>query len=228
MASLLPHILIVDDDTRIRELLKRYLTDHQFFITTAKNAAEALAILTYIHVDLLIVDVMMPGETGIEMTRKLRQTSGIPVLMLTAMGETEHRIAGLESGADDYLAKPFEPRELLLRLERILQRSMNAQSTSSPSSIVRLGSLQFDREKTILIKNDTAIPLTLVEAKLLTTLMQHKGKAVSREKLAELLGGVNERSIDVQIIRLRSKIEEDPKRPALLRTVRGEGYVLYP
>jgi two-component system phosphate regulon response regulator OmpR len=224
---LLPHLLIVDDDTRIRELLQRYLKDKGFFISTAKNAAEAIAFLEYFTYDLLIVDVMMPGESGIELTQRIRTHLTVPVLMLTAMGEAEHRIAGLESGADDYLAKPFEPRELLLRIERILQRTM---STTSPSQIAltTLGSWLFDPDKALLSSGNLTIPLTTAEVKLLTILLASKGKAVSRSKLAELAGGVNERSIDVQIIRLRTKIEADPKKPMMLKTVRGEGYVLYP
>jgi two-component system, OmpR family, phosphate regulon response regulator OmpR len=220
----LPHVIVVDDDTRIRELLKRYLHDHGFFISTAKNAKEAMALLEYVQCDLLIVDVMMPGESGIELTRNVRRISKVPVLMLTAMSEAEHRIAGLESGADDYLSKPFEPRELLLRIERILQRTMSA----TVAQEIKLGMLQFDPVKNILSRQGANIPLTSAEARLLTILLENKGKPVSRSLLAELSSGVNERSIDVQIIRLRTKIEDDPKKPTMLKTIRGEGYVLYP
>lgn len=226
-ASLLPHILVVDDDTRIRELLKRYLHDHGFFISTAKNAKDASALLQDLFYDLLIVDVMMPGETGIELTKRLREKSTTPVLMLTAMGEAEHRIAGLESGADDYLSKPFEPRELLLRIERILQRTRRNEPIAEKPA-VNVGVLQFEPDKGRLMNQQREIPLTLTESKLLTILVENQGKAMSRSHLAELCGGVNERSIDVQIIRLRNKIEPDPKKPFMLKTVRGEGYVLYP
>lgn len=228
MQDTMAHILIIDDDTRIRELLWKYLQEHGFFVSTAKSANEAYEILRDFTYDLLIVDIMMPGETGIEFTHRLRQHSTTPVLMLTAMGEAEDRIAGLESGADDYLPKPFEPRELLLRIERILNRTrISTTATKETRSLIRFGMLEFDLENNRLTQHNTVIPLTSGEAKLLSTLIQHRGTPVSREQLAELCGGVNERSIDVQIIRLRTKIEADPKKPLYLQTIRGEGYVLY-
>ena len=224
--SLLPHLLVIDDDTRIRQLLKRYLEEHGFFVSTAKDASEGTALLGYIQYDLLIVDVMMPGESGVEFTKRIRSHLTVPVLMLTAMVEAEDRISGLESGADDYLAKPFEPRELLLRIERILQRTRKEPEVVM-SSLTRLGTLQFDKIKGNLTGPNGDIPITAAEAKLLSILLNHQGKVVSRTTLAELCGGVNERSIDVQIIRLRGKIEADPKKPAMLKTVRGKGYVLH-
>lgn len=221
------HLLVVDDDTRIRELLSRYLRENGFVVFTAKNAEEAEILLSRFLFNLLIVDVMMPGKNGIEMTAKLREYSDVPVLMLTAMSEVENRIAGLESGADDYLPKPFEPRELLLRIERILQRVSMKTTPSNNSFLVPLGNLRFDMQSLRLFQHDTVIPLTSAEARLLKLLIENQGKTMSRSALAELCGGVNERSIDVQIIRLRNKVERDPKKPFHLQTVRGEGYILY-
>lgn len=228
MEKKIPHILIVDDDTRIRELLWRYLQENGFFVSTAKDGKEAWDILTDFSYDLVILDVMMPEESGITFTSRLRQTSNIPILMLTAMGETEDRIAGLESGADDYLPKPFEPRELLLRIERILTRTQpqNAALSSKVTTIL-FGDMEFNYNNNRLMKNGILIPLTSGEAKLLNVLAANQGTVLLRRKLAELCDGINERSVDVQIIRLRNKIEKDPKKPFHLQTIRGEGYIFY-
>jgi two-component system phosphate regulon response regulator OmpR len=217
------HILVIDDDTRIRDLLAKFLKDNGFFVSTAKDAYDARNTLKEYIFDLIIVDVMMPGESGVEFTAKLRKTEKTPVLMLTARGEVEDRISGLESGADDYLPKPFEPRELLLRIQRILQRT----KIESKNISTTFGKITFNLEKNSLEKNGENIYITSNEAKLLAILCNNLQKNVSREELAKLCGGINERSIDVQITRLRNKIEEDPKKPIYLKTIRGQGYVLY-
>lgn len=220
-----PHLLIVDDDTRIRELLCRYLKDNGFYVTTASHAAEARLRMTEFTFDLMVLDVMMPGETGIDLAASLRHSSDIPIIMLTAMGEPENRISGLESGVDDYLTKPFEPKELLLRIRTILKRS---QKVKDIPSMVSIGPLRFNIATNQLFQGDSAIYLTQNEAGLLAVLVEHREKPVTREMLAEHMGSaINERSIDVQITRLRQKIEPDPKQPRYLQTVRGEGYVLY-
>jgi two-component system phosphate regulon response regulator OmpR len=216
------HILVIDDDTRIRDLLAKFLCDSGFFVSTAKDAFEGRDKLKEFIFDLIIVDVMMPGQTGIEFTRNLREKQETPVLMLTAMGEVEDRINGLESGADDYLPKPFEPRELLLRVQRILKRTKPIKN-----QVISFGNIIFKLEKNTLEKNGENIYITSNEVKLLTTLYNNLQKTVAREDLAKLCGGINERSIDVQITRLRNKIEEDPKKPLYLKTIRGEGYVLF-
>ncbi len=223
MKEQITHLLIVDDDTRIRELLSKFLIDNGFIVSVAKNAGAAREILKEFIFDLLIVDVMMPGETGIEFTSWLRsQNNDVPILMLTAMGDSKDRINGLENGADDYLPKPFEPRELLLRIQKIVSRTR-----PTLKSKATFGNLVFDASAASLKKNGHDIPITSNEAILLGTLCDNIGKTVSREYLAKLCSGVNERTIDVQITRLRSKIEENPKNPMYLKTVRGKGYVLY-
>lgn len=217
------HLLVVDDDNRIRELLTRFLHENGFFVSPAKDAAEAASLLGEYVFDLIIVDVMMPGQTGIEFTASLRQRSNVPVLMLTAMGEVEDRIAGLESGADDYMPKPFEPRELLLRVRSILQRTKGV----SKNKPVTFGNMIFYRDRNKLEQNGSDIALTSNEEKLLSILCDNLNKPVSREDMAKLCGGINERSVDVQITRLRNKIENDAKKPLYLKTMRGQGYILY-
>ncbi len=218
------HLLIIDDDTGIRTLLSQFLQDKGYFITEAKDTFVANEKLQKYKFDLLIVDVMMPGETGIEFTKKLRKSKKTPILMLTAMNDIEDRISGLSSGADDYLAKPFEPRELLLRIQNILNRSKKEQE---PKKIYRIGNYIFNKNTQNLTNNSLPIILTSSENLLLKALCDNIGKIVSREELAALSSGINERSIDVQITRLRNKIEENPKQPAYLKTVRGKGYILY-
>lgn len=218
------HILVVDDDTRIRDLLSQYLRDHGYYVSTAKDAATARQQLKEYMFDLLIVDVMMPEETGVEFTHWLRQHNTIPVLMLTAMGEVEDRITGLSAGADDYLAKPFEPRELLLRIQNLITRS---QLPPPPSSLLRFGEFTFDKQSGLLLKNNQMITLTSAETDMLRLLTQHINQVVPREDIALHLSGINERSVDVLITRLRNKLEENPKQPILLKTIRGKGYVLY-
>ncbi|HUC63224.1 MAG TPA: response regulator transcription factor [Alphaproteobacteria bacterium] len=223
-----PHILVVDDDKRLRELLARYLAEHGFRVTTAGDAAEAWARLASLAFDLIVLDVMMPGESGLDFTSAMRARGSVPILMLTAMGEPEHRIAGLERGADDYLSKPFEPRELVLRIRRILARVPQAPSAEAVTA-VRLGACSFDLRRAELSRDGKAVKLTESEARLLKVLASHAGQALSRERLARdgRLSG-NTRTVDVQVTRLRRKFEPDPKLPRYLQTVRGKGYLLRP
>ncbi|SNT68636.1 response regulator [Paracoccus seriniphilus] len=225
------HILIVDDDERIRALLGRFLRKNAFMVTMARDAAQARRLLSGLEFDLIVLDVMMPGEDGFALTRALRQKIQTPILLLTARGDIEDRITGLESGADDYLPKPFEPRELLLRIEAILRR-IPAAETAQPK-FLSLGQLRYDTEKGELWQGESIMRLTGTEQALLRKLAASLGEPVSRAELIEDLGrggsedGDNsERAIDVQITRLRRKIEADPKEPRFLQTVRGTGYML--
>tara|TARA_R110000824_G_scaffold390760_8_gene587758 strand:- start:13180 stop:13896 length:717 start_codon:yes stop_codon:yes gene_type:complete len=217
------HILVVDDDRRIRELIRRYLTENGYRITTAENAAEARAKLASISFDLLVVDVMMPGESGLELTSSLRRESAVPILMLTARTETDDRIDGLERGADDYLGKPFEPRELLLRIATILRR---AKVQNEREEGISLGDIRFNMARGELRRGAEVIRLTTREVQLMRIFATHAGQALSRLDLCD--NEAAERSIDVQINRLRRKIEIDPRNPLYLQTVRGEGYILIP
>ena len=220
------HILVVDDDTRLRSLLQRFLLKSDFLVSSAKNANEARVRLSQYDFDLIILDIMMPEESGLEFLQKLRQESDVPVILLTAMGETADRIAGLETGADDYLPKPFEPQELILRIKNILRRTP-AQKLAAPETL-SLGLCVYNlTTKELLTKQGQVVHITPVEQALLSVLAQKFGQVFSREKLAELLGaGQSPRSIDVQITRLRKKIEKDSKNPRFLQTVRGKGYML--
>ena len=228
----MPHILVVDDDTRLRELLRRFLTDQELLVTTAAGAAEARALLPLLRYDLIILDVMMPGESGLELARGLRadaMTSQQPILLLTARGEAGDRIDGLEAGADDYLAKPFEPRELLLRIHAILRRTAKVPPVRETVAEIRLGKWRFDSARDALIAGDEHVRLTEMEASLLRIMAAEPGVALSREQLAERSKvTVNDRTIDVQITRLRRKIETDARTPRYIITVRGEGYMLVP
>ena len=219
-----PHILVVDDDRRLRDLLRKYLADNGFRVTTAENAAAARARLAGLAFDMIVLDVMMPGESGLELTESLRRDSGVPILLLTAMGDADDRIAGLESGADDYLPKPFEPRELLLRIGGILRR---AGPVPPAEPEVRFGEFCFDLERGALRRRDEPMRLTSGEAGLLGIFALNPGVTLTRERLGrESRLGANPRTIDVQIARLRRKIEADPKAPRYLQTVWGAGYVL--
>ena len=220
-----PHILVIDDDTRLRALLQRYLQENGFAVSAAKDAENARMFLHQYQFNLLIVDVMMPGESGIEFLQKLRRDSNVPAIILTAMGDTPDRIAGLEAGADDYLPKPFEPKELVLRINNILRR-VPAENTVSHS--LSLGDYVFDLDKKeLMTAAGEIVHITPVEQAILCVLGAKSGQIFTREHLAELLG-VNQspRSIDVQITRLRKKIETDSKNPRYLQTVRGKGYML--
>jgi two-component system phosphate regulon response regulator OmpR len=218
------NILVIDDDTRLRTLLGRFLEENSFNVSLAKDTEEAkIFIKENSKFDLLIVDVMMPNETGVEFTLELRKTSKIPIIMLTARGDFDDRIKGLEAGADDYLQKPFEPKELLLRINNILKRL----PTKQLETICTFGNFSFNLQDFRLKKGDEFIHITDSEAKILSILCKEKGNAVSRENLSALCGGIDERSIDVQITRLRRKIEINPKQPHYLQTVRNRGYVIY-
>ncbi|MFO1237586.1 MAG: response regulator [Alphaproteobacteria bacterium] len=219
------HILVVDDDTRIRTLLQRFLAANGYRVTTAGDAAEARQHLKNFTFDLIVLDVMMPGEDGLGLTASLRKTSDVPVLLLTARGEAADRIAGLESGADDYLAKPFEPRELLLRIAAIGRR---ARAERAALKEIRLGAFRFDPERGEMTRDGQQVKLTGAETALLRLLAANAGKPISRQELAQRTGAGLERSIDVQVTRLRRKIEDDPKMPLYLQTVRSVGYVLIP
>jgi two-component system phosphate regulon response regulator OmpR len=221
-----PHLLVVDDDERLGELLRRYLSDSGFRVTIAGNAREARANLASIAFDLVVLDVMMPGESGLDLTRDLRAEGRVPVLLLTAMAEPEDRINGLEQGADDYLSKPFEPRELVLRIRNILQRRP---APNEATREIRFGGYRFDVVRGELFRGGDVLHLTAAEAGLLSALAQKAGQAVSREELsiAGQFGG-NVRNVDVQMTRLRRKIERDPRFPRYLQTVRGTGYALKP
>jgi two-component system phosphate regulon response regulator OmpR len=223
------HLLVVDDDQRLRDLLRRYLVESGFRITTAGDAAEARAKLQSMEFDLLILDVMMPGESGLELTESLRQSSNVPILLLTAMAESENRIDGLERGADDYLTKPFEPRELVLRIRNILQRVTPAAPPAPVVEELHLGTLRFDLKRNALYRGEEPVHLTEAETALLVALARQPGEPVSREALSlEAQCSGNLRTVDVQMTRLRRKIERDPKFPRYLQTVRGTGYVLKP
>jgi two-component system phosphate regulon response regulator OmpR len=236
------HILIVDDDKRLRELIGRFLSEQGFRVTLAVDAKEARAKLTSISFDLLVLDIMMPGETGLELTQSLRAESGVPILLLTAMGEVQDRINGFESGADDYLAKPFEPKELVLRINAILKRAQGPAPKAPAGGTVRFGAYAFEIERRRLYKAGEIVHLTEAEGDLLLLLARRAGEAVSRDDLlarssaagevengesAASEGGAS-RLIDVQMTRLRRKIEDDPRFPRYLQTVRGIGYVLRP
>jgi two-component system phosphate regulon response regulator OmpR len=221
-----PHLLVVDDDERLRALLQRYLTSNGYRVTAAANAQDARALMKSMAFDLLVLDVMMPGESGFDLTKSVRQNSQVPILILTAKGEAEDRIAGLERGADDYLPKPFEPRELLLRVNALLRRA--APPATVAHSEVKMGDATYDPERGQLRRKGKPVHLTSSEAALLKLFAANAGRSFSRTDLCTRLGVTLERSIDVQVTRLRRKIEEDPKLPLYLQTVRGVGYVLVP
>lgn len=221
------HILVVDDDKRLRELLRKYLVDSGFRVTTAESAEDARAKLGSLAFDLIVLDVMMPGESGLSLTAALRPKNDTPILMLTAMGEAEDRIRGLESGADDYLPKPFEPRELVLRIRTILRRAPPP-ARERPVSVT-LGDHRFDLGREELWHGDRMVRLSTGETRLLKLLAENAGTAKTREDLQREMGMAGgDRSIDVQVTRLRRKIEPDPRIPRYLLTVRGQGYVLRP
>lgn len=232
MSELDAHLLIVDDDERIRDLLKKFLMRSGFLVTAARDAEHARRVLSGLDFDMIIMDVMMPGEDGVSLTRSLRETLETPILLLTAKGETENRIAGLEAGADDYLPKPFEPKELLLRINAILRRMPETPAEDTIPNILHLGPIRYDIERGEMRRGDDIVRLTATESQLMKIFSACPGEPVSRNKLVEDLGRdrgqAQERAVDVQITRLRRKIEEDPKQPRYLQTVRGAGYMLSP
>ena len=224
------HVLVVDDDARLRRLLQRYLSEQGFRVSVASGAAEARQMLGFMQPDAMVLDVTMPGEDGLELTRALRLVGqNLPILLLTARGGPEDRIAGLETGADDYLGKPFEPRELLLRLRALLRR-VGPPAPSDNQRPVLLGGLEFDPVRGLLSGPDGMLRLTGGEAALLAALARRPGVVLSREAIARTLemDEAGERAIDVQVTRLRRRIEPDPREPRFLHTVRGRGYVLKP
>jgi two-component system phosphate regulon response regulator OmpR len=218
------HLLVVDDDMRIRTLLTRFLGANGFRITAASSAAEARRDMAALSFDLLIVDVMMPGESGLEFAEAVRQTSSVPILMLTARAEAPHRIRGLEVGADDYLAKPFEPRELLLRINNILKRAAEPERPAVQS--IRFGEFTFNVERGELKRGDSVVRITDRERDLLRIFAARPGETVQRHEFLKVSNGGGERAVDVQINRLRRKIEDDPSNPVHLQTARGIGYRL--
>ncbi len=221
------HILVVDDDERIRSLLARYLVRENYFVSTAHTADEADILMREIAFDLVVLDVMMPGEDGFSFCSRLREEGNtVPIILLTAKGESHDRIEGLEKGADDYLPKPFEPKELVLRIDSVLRRVVNKKTALKK---ITLGTYHFDQERGCLKNGDQLIDLTTVEAKLLSILSSKPGEIYDRFDLAEQTGqDPSSRTIDVQITRLRKKVEPDPKVPRYIQTVRGKGYVLRP
>ncbi|MBV1904139.1 MAG: response regulator, partial [Marinosulfonomonas sp.] len=226
------HLLIVDDDERIRTLLQKFLIRNGFLVSAARDAAHARRILTGLEFDMIVLDVMMPGEDGISFTRDLRQTISTPILLLTAKGETDERITGLEAGADDYMAKPFEPKELLLRINAILRRVPQADEDAGIPKVLHLGPIRYDVERGEMWRGEDLVRLTATESQLMKIFSATPAAAVSRNELVEKLGRdkgqAQERAVDVQITRLRRKIETDPKQPRYLQTVRGAGYMLVP
>ncbi|HRK24714.1 MAG TPA: response regulator transcription factor [Beijerinckiaceae bacterium] len=223
-----PHVLVVDDDSRIRSLLSKFLKSNGYRVTTAGNAAEAREHLNGLAFDLLVLDVMMPGESGFDLARAIRKTSSVPILMLTALTDLDDRLKGLELGADDYLGKPFDPRELLLRVNSILRRVAAVPPAAAPvgPEMVRFGPFQFHLGRGELKHGEDTVRLTNRERDILRQFAQALGSTVARELLADPDSGANERTIDVQINRLRRKIEPDAANPTYLQTVRGVGYRL--
>ncbi len=226
------HLLIVDDDERIRSLLQKFLIRQGFYVSAARDAAHARRILTGLDFDLIVLDVMMPGEDGVSFTKSLRETLQTPILLLTARGEPDDRITGLEAGADDYLAKPFEPKELLLRINAILRRVPKEETIETRPKRLNLGQVVYDVERGELWSGEDLVRLTATEGQLMRIFSAALGEPVSRSDLVEKLGRdrgqAQERAVDVQITRLRRKIEADPRQPRYLQTVRGAGYMLAP
>jgi two-component system phosphate regulon response regulator OmpR len=225
------HLLIVDDDERIRGLLQKFLMRNGYLVSAARDAAQARRLLAGLEFDMLVLDVMMPGEDGISLTRDLRKTTAVPILLLTARGDSANRIEGLEAGADDYLVKPFEPKELLLRVGAILRRIPQTRPAQTAPKVLHMGAVRYDLDRGELWRGQELVRLTATEAALMRAFASQPGIALSRDRLVGDSpddGGGQERAVDVQITRLRRKIEEDPKTPRYLQTVRGEGYMLQP
>ena len=217
------HILIVDDDNRIRELIKEYLEEKNFIVSTANDAEEASEKIKLVDFEIIVLDIMMPGESGLALTKKLRKNISTPIILLTAKGEVDDRIIGLESGADDYLVKPFSPKELLLRINNILKKTKEEILEEK----IKIGENFLNLKKMIIEKNGKTIKLNGTEKKLLKKMIFSKGKTFSREEIGKIINISKERSVDVMITRLRQKLEYDPKNPQYLQTVRGSGYVLW-
>ena len=217
------HILIVDDDDRIRELVKQYLNENNYLVTTANSAEQAKEKISLIKFDIIILDIMMPGQSGLEFTNENKSKINIPIILLTAKGEANERIEGLETGADDYLSKPFEPKELLLRIKNILNKTQ----ITKQKRIVNFGNTKIDLNKLLIIREKKEFKINNTEKEILEKMINAPGKTFSRESIGQLINLEKERSIDVVITRLRKKIEIDPKNPKFLQTIRGAGYVLW-
>ena len=218
------HILIVDDDDRIRELLREYLQNNNFYTTTAKNSLDAKKKISLLKFDLIILDIMMPGQSGLELTQEIKSKSDQPIILLTAMGETSDRVSGLETGADDYLPKPFEPKELLLRIKNILKR---IKSGKNLNPVLKFGDIRVDLEKMSIKSKKGIAKLNTAEKALLEKMILSVGQIFQRDQISQIIKLTKERAVDVMITRLRQKIEPDPKNPKYLQTVRGNGYVLW-
>ena len=217
------HILVVDDDDGIRELVKQFLNKNNFLVTTAKNSEDALNKVKIIKFDLIVLDIMMPGKSGLEFTNENKKKIDTPIILLTAKGEASERVEGLEIGADDYLAKPFEPKELILRINNILNKTKN----DDLKRIIEFGSIKIDLNKLFIHRNKKILKINNTEKIILEKMINSPGKIFQREEIGSLINLEKERSIDVIITRLRKKIEENPKSPKYLQTIRGEGYVLW-
>jgi len=217
------HILVVDDDDGIRELVKQFLNQNNYLVTTAKSSEDALDKVKIIKFDLIVLDIMMPGKSGLEFTNENKKKLDTPIILLTAKGEASERIEGLEIGADDYLAKPFEPKELILRINNILNKT----KTENLKRIIKFGSIKIDLNKLFIYRNQQSLKINNTEKIILEKMINSPGKIFKREEIGSLIDLDKERSIDVIITRLRKKIEENPKSPKYLQTIRGEGYVLW-
>ena len=217
------HILIVDDDDRIRELVKQYLNENDYLVTTANSAEDAKEKVNIIKFDIIILDIMMPGQSGLDFTNENKKKINTPIILLTAKGEPSDRIEGLEIGADDYLAKPFEPKELVLRIKNILNKT----KSKSQKRVVNFSNINIDLNKSLIIKNNREFKINNTEKIILEKMINSPGETFTREEIGKLINLDKERSIDVIITRLRKKIEKDPKNPKYLQTLRGEGYVLW-
>ena len=223
MANNKAHILIVDDDNRIRDLLKEYLKENNYIVSTSENAENAKIKLAHLKFDIIVLDVMMPGQNGYELTKEIKRNLKVPIILLTAKGEVENRIKGLELGADDYLGKPFEPKELLLRIKNIINKNKKIDLNSKHF----IGNAQLDLNKMNISLGEINKKINSSEKKVLTEMLSNPGKTFSREEIGKISGISQERSIDVMITRLRQKIENNPKNPKYLQTIRGSGYVLW-
>jgi len=223
MKKIKAHILIVDDDDRIRELVKQYLNDNNYLVTTANSAEDAIKKVDIIKFDLIVLDIMMPGQSGLEFTNENRKKIETPIILLTAKGEASDRIEGLEIGADDYLAKPFEPKELVLRIKNILEKT----KSKSQKRVVNFSKINIDLNKLLIINNAKEFKINNTEKIILEKMINSPGQIFTREEIGKLINLNKERSIDVIITRLRKKIEDDPKNPRFLQTIRGAGYVLW-
>ena len=217
------HILIVDDDDRIRELVKQYLNENDYLVTTANSAEDAKEKVNIIKFDIIILDIMMPGQSGLDFTNENKKKINTPIILLTAKGEPSDRIGGLEIGADDYLAKPFEPKELVLRVQNILNKT----KSKSQKRVVNFSNINIDLNKSLIIKNNREFKINNTEKIILEKMINSPGETFTREEIGKLINLDKERSIDVIITRLRKKIEVDPKNPKFLQTIRGTGYVLW-